>query len=104
MRWFNLDTLAQGNAYKPTKEPINYRGPSGDRSHYLQLETTPPAASCTARSLLATEIVLKHNPNDTPEAALDNWPRVWNAHVSFSPPVCVDFELRPVSGDTYLLD
>ena len=22
--WFNFDALAQGNAYKPTKEPINY--------------------------------------------------------------------------------
>ena len=28
--WFNFDALAQGNAYKPTKEPINYRGPGGD--------------------------------------------------------------------------
>ena len=27
--WFNFDALAQGNAYKPTKEPINYRGPGG---------------------------------------------------------------------------
>ena len=26
--WFNFDALAQENAYKPTKEPINYRGPS----------------------------------------------------------------------------
>ena len=57
--WFNFDTLAQGNAYKPTKEPMNYRGPSGDRTHYLQTEATPPAASCTARSLHATEIVSK---------------------------------------------
>ena len=31
--WFNFDALAQGNAYKPTKEPINYRGPGGDRTH-----------------------------------------------------------------------
>ena len=34
--WFNFDALAQGNAYKPTKEPINYRGPGGDRTHDLQ--------------------------------------------------------------------
>ena len=43
--WFNFDALAQGNAYKPTKEPINYRGPGGDRTHDLQTEATPPAAS-----------------------------------------------------------
>ena len=54
--WFNFDPLAQGNAYKPTKEPINYRGPSGDRTHDLQIEATPPAASCPARTLHATEI------------------------------------------------
>ena len=27
--WLNFDALAQGNAYKPTKEPINYRDPAG---------------------------------------------------------------------------
>ena len=58
--WFDFDALAQGNAYKPTKEPINYRGPGGDRTHNLQTEATPPAASCPARSHHATEIVSKH--------------------------------------------
>ena len=57
--WFNFDALAQGNAYKPTKEPINYRGPGGDRTHDLQTEATPPAASCPARTLHATEIAPK---------------------------------------------
>ena len=56
---FNFDALAQGNAYKPTKEPINYRGPGGDRTHDLQTEATPPAASCPARTLHATEIAPK---------------------------------------------
>ena len=28
--WINFDALAQGNAYKPTKEPINYRELSGN--------------------------------------------------------------------------
>ena len=55
--FFDFDALAQGNAYKPTKEQINYRGPSRDRTHDLQTEATPPAASCPARSLHATEIV-----------------------------------------------
>ena len=55
--WFNFDALAQGAAYKPTKEPINYRGPGGDWTHDLQTEKTPPAASRPARSLHATEIV-----------------------------------------------
>ena len=58
--WFNFDALAQGNTYKPTKEPINYRGPGGDRTHDLQTEATPPAASCPARTLHATEIVPKN--------------------------------------------
>ena len=56
---FNFDALSQGNAYEPTKEPINYRGASGDQNHYLQTEATPPAAGCPARSLHATEIVSK---------------------------------------------
>ena len=58
--WFNFGALAQGNAYKPTKEPINYRGPGGDRPHDLQTEATPPAASCPARTLHATEIASKN--------------------------------------------
>ena len=58
--WFNFDALAQGNAYKPTKEPINYRGPGWDRTHDLQTEATPPAASCPARTLHATEIASKN--------------------------------------------
>ena len=57
--WFNFDALAQEYAYKPTKEPINYRGPGGDRTHDLQTEATPQAASCPARSLHATEIMSK---------------------------------------------
>ena len=88
--WFNFDTLAQGNAYKPTKEPINYRGPGGDLTHDLQTEATPPAASCPARTLHATEIApKKRNSNDVPVAALDNWQPVWNAHgVNFNTCVC----------------
>ena len=58
--WFNFDALAQGNAYKPTQEPINDRGPGGDRTHDLQTEATPPAASCPARTLHATEIASKN--------------------------------------------
>ena len=88
--WFNFDALAQGNVYKPTKEPINYRGPGGDRTHDLQTEATPPAASCPARTLHATEIAPKKcNSNDVPVAALDNWQPVWNAHgVNFNTCVC----------------
>ena len=101
--WFNFDALEQGNAYKPTKEPINYRGPSGDRTHDLQTEATPPAARSPARTLHATEIAYKKsNSNDMPEAALDNWLPVWNAQVSISTPVCVNFELRPGAGDIHI--
>ena len=96
--WFNFDALAQGNAYKPTKEPINYRGPGGDRTHDLQTEATPPAASCPARTLHATEIAPK---NATPMTCpwlhwtTDN---LSGMHmVSISTPVCVNFELRPGS-------
>ena len=93
--WFNFDALAQGNAYKPTKEPINYRGPGGDRTHDLQTEATPPAASCPARTLHATEIAPK---NATPMTCpwlhwtTDN---LSGMHmVSISTPVCVNFELH----------
>ena len=54
---FNCDALAQWNAHKPTKEPINYRGPGVDRTQDLQIEATPPAGSCPARSLHVTEMV-----------------------------------------------
>ena len=37
-----------------------------------------------------------------PEAALDNWQPVWNAQVSISTPVCVNFELRPGAGDIHI--
>ena len=86
-----FDALAQGNAYKPTKEPINYRGPGGDRTHDLQTEATPPAASCPARTLHATEIAPK---NATPMTCpwlhwtTDN---LSGMHmVSISTPVCVN--------------
>ena len=52
----NFDVLAQGNVYKPSKEPINYRGPCGDRTQDLQTKATPPAASWPARALHSTEI------------------------------------------------
>ena len=95
---FNFEALAQGNAYKPIKEPINYRGSGGDWTHDLQTKATPPVASCPARSLHATEIVsIKHNPNDIPEAALDNWQPVWNAQLSISTPVRVNYA-NPVYG------
>ena len=55
--WFNFDALAQINSYNPTKEPMGYRGPGGDRTGDLQTDAIPPAASCPARSLHATEIV-----------------------------------------------
>ena len=54
---FNLVAQALGNAYKPTKEPINYRGPGGDWTLDLQTEATSSAASCPTRSLHATGIV-----------------------------------------------
>ena len=46
-----FDALAQGNAYKPTKEPISYRGPGRDRTNDLQTKATPSPASCPVRSL-----------------------------------------------------
>ena len=71
--WFNFDALAQGNAFQPTKEQINYRGSGGDRTQDLQTGATPPDASCPAHSLHATEIAQKkRNSNDMPVAALDN--------------------------------
>ena len=37
-----------------------------------------------------------------PVAARDNWQPVWNAQVSISTPVCVNFELRPGAGDIHI--
>ena len=42
------------------------------------------------------------NPNDMPEAALDNWQPIWNALVLISPPMCVNYELRPDAGDIHI--
>ena len=101
---FNFDALAQGSAYKTTKEPINYRGPGGDRTHDLQTKATPPADSCPARTLHATEIASKnatpmtcprlHWTNDNP-SGMD---RCQFQHL----PVCVNFELRPGAGDIHI--
>ena len=55
--WYNSDAPTQGNEYKPTKEPINYPEPCEDRTHDLQTETAPPAASWLERTFHATEIV-----------------------------------------------
>ena len=49
--WFDSDALVQGNVYKPTNEPMKYRGPGGNRTGDLQTEAIPPAASCPARPL-----------------------------------------------------
>ena len=98
--WFNFDALAQGNAYKPTKEPINYRGPGGDRTHDLQTEATLPVVQHVRFTPL--KLRQKRNSNDMPEAALDNWQPVWNAQVSISTLVYVNFELRPGAGDIHI--
>ena len=102
--WFNFDALAQENANKPTKEPIDYRGPGGDRTHDLQTEATPPAASCPARMLYAIEFAPK---NATPMTCpwlhwtTDN---LSGMHmVSISTPVCVNFKLRPGAGDIHIV-
>ena len=101
--WFNFDALAQGNAYKPTKEPINYRGPGGDRTHDLQTEATPPAASCPARTLHATEIAPKNATSMTCPWLHWTTDNLSGMHmVSISTPVCVNFELRPGAGDIHI--
>ena len=46
-------------AYKPTKEPINYRGPGEDQTHDLQNEATLPAARCPARLLMPLKLCQK---------------------------------------------
>ena len=37
-----------------------------------------------------------------PKAALGNWQPVWNAQVSISTPVCVNFEVSPGAGNTHI--
>ena len=37
-----------------------------------------------------------------PEATLENMQLVWNAQVSISTPVCVNFELRSSYGDMHM--
>ena len=36
------------------------------------------------------------------EAAVDNWQPIWNAQVSISTPICVNFELCPGSGNLHI--
>ena len=70
--WFNFDALAQGNAYKPTEEPINYRGPGGielTTSRLRQLRQLPVVQHVRFTPLILRQ---KRNSNDMPEAALDN--------------------------------
>ena len=78
--WFNFDVLALGSAYKPT---------GTDKLLWTEwgLNSLPPDWGNTARCQLSRSLapchwncVKKHNPNDLPVAALDNW----NAQVSIS--------------------
>ena len=77
---------------------------TGPRTQHTGIDAIRcPPRSCVARSFQAREIVSKKlNPNDVIEATLDNWQPVWNAQVSISPPVCVDFKLRPGSDDIHI--
>ena len=73
---------------------FNFDG--SDRLSWTQqgLNSWPPdwgnIASCQLSSMFASchwNCVTKHNPNDMPEAALDNWQPIWNAQESISTPV-----------------
>ena len=50
---------------------------------------------------MSLKLCQKHNPNAMPDAALDNLEPVWNAQVSISTSVCVNFGPRPGSGDLH---
>ena len=77
-----------------TRRGSNSRPPDCGNSASCQLSST--SASCHSNC------VKKHNSNDMAEAALDNWQPVWNAQVSISTPVCVNFELRPCASDKHI--
>ena len=48
------------------------------------------------------ELRQNQNPNDMPQAALDNWQPGWNAQVVISTPVCINFELRSGARDIHI--
>ena len=100
--WFNFDALTQGSTYKLTKEQNNIVDPVG-----IEITTSRPRQHrqlpvVQHDRFMPLKLCQKHNPNDMPEAALDNWQPVWNAQVSISTPVCVNFELRPGAGDIHI--
>ena len=77
--WFNFDSMAQEFAYKPTKEPMNYRGTVG-----IELTTSRLMQHGQLSSTIASchwNCVNKHNRNGMPEASLNNSQPVWNAQV-----------------------
>ena len=97
--WFNFDALAQGNAYKPTKEPINYHGPGG-------IELT------TSRLRQLRQLPVVQHVRFTPLKSRQKTQLQWRARgctgqlttclectwCQFQH-VCVNFELRPDAGD-----
>ena len=94
--WFNFDALAQGNAYKPTKEPINNRGSGGDRTHDLQTKATPPVV----QHVRFTPLELCHkntNPMTCPRLhwTTENPSGMHRCQIQH---LCVNFELRPGAG------
>ena len=101
--WFNFDALAQGNAYKPTKEPINYRGPGGielTTSRLRQLRQLPVVQHVRFTPLKSR---LKNaTPMTCPWLHLTTDNLSGMHMVSISTPVCVNFELRPRAGDIHI--
>ena len=75
----SFDALAQGNAYKPAKEPLIIVDPAGmefTTSRLGQLRQLPVAQHSRFMPL---KLCQKHNYNDMPGAALDNWQPARNA-------------------------
>ena len=87
-RQADFDALAQGIACNPTIEPINYRG-RGSNSRPLKLRQPRQLPVVQHVRFMPLKSRQKHNSNDMPEAALDNWQPVWNAQVSISTHVYV---------------
>ena len=72
---------------------IHYRGPSRDQICYLQTDATLPVVQ---RNRVKTQSQ-RHGWRGTWD-----WQSIWNAMVLISTPVCVNFKLRPGSGEMHI--
>ena len=85
---FNFDALAQVNAYNPTKELINYRGPGGNRTHVITNQNSTKGKVICHNWYLKRHIFIYHSKISLGLKSLiwlGSWFRGWDPPMGLLP-------------------